>query len=695
MKIRSLLLIILPTMVQAQQLNEPKAKKVEKQLVTHNHTRIDNYYWMNERDSKDVINYIKSENKVSKDYFSDKKTLTNNLLKEFDKRINPNDVYPPYEVNGIRFQETISEGDDYMKTFIVEKDTKKLFIDENARAKKNPFYDLGNWVPSPNNQLVALCEDFVGRRNYTISFRNYNTTEFLTDKLEESDGAIEWANDNKTVYYIKKDAQTLRSFQVYRHVLGTPQSSDELVFEEKDERFEVDLDKSLNNKYILIVAASSTTTEYLLIDADATNPTPQVFLKREQGHEYELQVHTNGFYILTNKNAENRKVVFSKPLPTSIETCVEIIPTDKDRLIESIVVVNSHLFAEERSNGLEQIRLLDLSNNSSQYIKVNEETYTIGIWEINNYNTTRIEYSYNSMTTPTTLYSQDLKTGEKSLIYQYELLDKNFKPSDYESKRIWAVANDGTKIPISLVYKKGTDLSTAPCFLYGYGSYGITIPDVFSATRLSLLDRGFVHAVAHIRGEKYMGEQWYQNGKFLAKRNTFSDFINCAEYLGMQHFCDPEKIYINGGSAGGLLMGAVVNTAPYLFKGVIADVPFVDVVTTMLDETIPLTVGEYEEWGNPNEEQYYYYMLSYSPCDNIRKMDYPNLYITTSYHDSQVQYWEPLKWIAKIREYRTNSNLLLMDCNMDAGHGGGSGRSSERLEIAKMYTFILSLEGKN
>lgn len=695
MKIRSLLLIILPTMVQAQQANEPKAKKVEKQLVTHNHTRIDNYYWMNERDSKDVINYIKSENKVSKDYFSDKKTLTNNLLKEFDKRINPNDVYPPYEVNGIRFQETISEGDDYMKTFIIEKNSKKLFIDENARAKKNPFYDLGNWVPSPNNQLVALCEDFVGRRNYTISFRNYNTTEFLADKLEESDGAIEWANDNKTVYYIKKDAQTLRSFQVYRHVLGTPQASDELVFEEKDERFEVDLEKSLNHKYILIVAASSTTTEYLFLDADAAHPTPQVFLKREQGHEYELQVHTNGFYILTNKNAENRKVVFSKSLPTSIETCVEIIPVDKDRLIESIIVINSHLFAEERTNGLEQIRLLDLSNNSSQYIKVNEETYTIGIWEIDNYNTTKIEYSYNSMTTPATLYSQDLKTGEKTLIYQYELLDKNFKSSDYESKRIWAVANDGTKIPISLVYKKGTDLSAAPCFLYGYGSYGITVSDVFSATRLSLLDRGFVYAVAHIRGEKYMGEQWYQNGKFLAKRNTFSDFINCAEYLGMQNFCDPEKIYINGGSAGGLLMGAVVNTAPYLFKGVIADVPFVDVVTTMLDETIPLTVGEYEEWGNPNEEQYYYYMLSYSPCDNIKKMDYPNLYITTSYHDSQVQYWEPLKWIAKIREYRTNSNLLLMDCNMDAGHGGGSGRSSERLDIAKMYTFILSLEGKN
>ncbi len=474
--------------------------------------------------------------------------------------------------------------------------------------------------------------------------------------------------------------------------MGTNQSEDQLIYEESDERFEVTVSKSINNRYVFIFIGSSTTTEVLLLDADNTALPYQVFLKREQGHEYSVHAHNDGFYILTNKEAENKKVVFSRTIPASIEACEVIIPHSKDRLLESVEAIHSHLFIEERSNGLEQIRLVDLKTRQSDYIDVDEETYTIGLWETDNYNTTIIEYRYNSMTTPTSVFKQDLKTGAKTLVFQYELLDKTFRSADYESKRIWATANDGTKIPISLVYKKGTNLAEAPCLLYGYGSYGYTLPDVFSSTRLSLLNRGFVYAQAHIRGEKYMGEQWYQEGKFLAKRNTFTDFINAAEYLGIQGYCNPEKLYINGGSAGGLLMGAVVNAAPYLFKGVIADVPFVDVVSTMLDETIPLTVGEYEEWGNPNEEEYYYYMLSYSPYDNVKRMDYPNLFITTGYHDSQVQYWEPLKWIAKIREYRTNKNLLLLDCNMDAGHGGGSGRSTERYEIAKSFAFILSLE---
>ena len=685
-------LLIFPFMTYAQQTTEPKAKKIQKELTTHNHTRIDNYFWMNERDSKDVLQYIEEENKISTVFFEENKNLINQLVKEFDDRINPNETYPPFENNGVIYQETYAEGDDYIKTYILENGKKKLFIDENIRAKKHPYYSLGNWVPSLNNQLVALSEDFIGRRNYSISFRYYSKNTFLNDKLEGTDGTVEWANDNKTVYYLKKDNQTLRSFQVYKHVLGTNQSEDQLIFEEKDERFEVGLGKSINNKYILIGVGSSTTSEFLLLDANAENPAPQIFLKREQGHEYTVNVHNDGFYILTNKGAENKKVVFSKSIPSSIDECETIIPHHKDRLIENIVVVHHYLFAEERSNGLEQIRLMNLSSKNSEYITVNEETYTIGLWEIDNYMTHSVEYRYNSMTTPTSLFRQELKTGKKELLFQYELLDKNFKSSDYESKRIWATANDGTKIPISLVYKKGTNLAEAPCLLYGYGSYGYTIPDVFSATRLSLLNRGFVYALAHIRGEKYLGEQWYRQGKFLAKRNTFSDFINSAEYLGMQNYCHPEKIYIQGGSAGGLLMGAVVNAAPYLFKGVIADVPFVDVVTTMLDESIPLTVGEYEEWGNPNDEEYYYYMLSYSPYDNVRKTDYPNLLITTGYHDSQVQYWEPLKWIAKLREYRTNKNVLLLDCNMDAGHGGGSGRSTERHEIAKAYAFMLSLE---
>lgn len=679
-------------MADAQQLTEPTAKKIRKELTAHNHTRTDNYFWMNERDSKDVLNYIESENKVSAAFFKKNKQLVNSLVKEFDSRINPNEIYPPFEFNGVTYQETYSEGDDYVKTYIIENEKKHLFIDENTRAKNSSYYALGNWVPSPDNQLVALSEDFIGRRNYTISFRHYSKKAFLEDKLEGTDGIVEWANDNKTVYYLKKDPQTLRSFQVYRHVLGTNQSEDKLVFEEKDERFEVGIEKSINNQYILIETSSSTTSEFWLVDANAANPVPQVFLEREQGHEYSVHVHNDGFYILTNQNAENKKVVYSGTVPSSIAACETVITHSKDRLIENIVVVHQYLFAEERSNGLEQIRLLDLNTEKSEYITVNEETYTIGLWEINDYMTSSVHYRYNSMTTPTCVFRQELKSGKKELIFQYELLDKEFKPSDYESKRIWATANDGTKIPVSLVYKKGTNLSEAPCLLYGYGSYGYTIPDVFSATRLSLLNRGFVYALAHIRGEKYMGEQWYQQGKFLAKRNTFGDFINAAEYLGMQKYCDPDKIYIQGGSAGGLLMGAVINTAPYLFKGVIADVPFVDVVTTMQDKTIPLTVGEYEEWGNPDDEQYYYYMLSYSPYDNVRKMDYPNLLITTGYHDSQVQYWEPLKWIAKLREYRTNNNLLLLDCNMDAGHGGGSGRSTERHELAKAFAFILSLE---
>ena len=362
-------------------------------------------------------------------------------------------------------------------------------------------------------------------------------------------------------------------------------------------------------------------------------------------------------------------------------------------MIESFLPLKDFLITEIRINGLRKINILNLKSNKTETISFDEETYFTGLSLNDNYEASNLFFSYNSMTTPSSVYNYNLINNTRELWFRKELLDKSFNSDNYESQRIWATANDGSEIPVSLVYKKGTDLSKAPCLLYGYGSYGYTLPDVFSATRLSLLDRGFVYAVAHIRGSKYMGEQWYENGKFLKKKNTFTDFINAAEFLGMKGYCDKNKIYAQGGSAGGLLMGAVTNMAPYLWKGVIAQVPFVDVVTTMLDETIPLTVGEYEEWGNPNDEEYYYYMLNYSPYDNVKTMDYPSLYITTGYHDSQVQYWEPMKWVAKIREMRTNDNPLLFDCNMEAGHGGGSGRTQERKETAKEYSFILHLEG--
>lgn len=686
-------LTILPFYNMAQNSSEPKAKKIAKQLTIHNHTRVDDYFWMNERDSKDVLAYINSENNVSKTFFDGQKSVIDGLIKEFDARINPNEIYPPYEVNGTTYQETYTEGDDYLKTFIVKNGQRELFIDENQRAEKKSFYELADWNPSPDKKWLAMSEDVVGRRNYTISIREYNSNTFTSDKIKGTDGSLEWANDNQTIFYVKIDPKTLRSHQVYRHKLGTKQSDDVLVFEEKDERFGVGIAKAMNDSYIFIYSASSTTSECLLIDANSPTEKPTVFLKREQGHEYKVEAHTDGFYILTNKNAKNKKVVFSQQIPSSIEACKEIVAHNETKLVEDIAVIHTHLIVNERSEGLEKIKLISFATNETSYISIDEETYSLGLWSLDNYYTNSLTYSYNSMTTPSSIYSYSLDQRTSELIYQKELLDKTFNASNYQSERIWITANDGTKVAVSLVYKKGIDLKNAPCLLYGYGSYGYTLPDHFSALRLSLLDRGFVYAQAHIRGEKYLGEKWYEEGKFLAKRNTFTDFINAAEYLGTFGYCDPAKLYINGGSAGGLLMGAVLNSAPYLFKGVIADVPFVDVVTTMLDETIPLTVGEYEEWGNPNQEEFYKYMLSYSPYDNTRKMDYPNLLITTGYHDSQVQYWEPLKWIAKIRDQRTNNNMLLLDCNMDAGHGGGSGRSNERLETAKMFSFILSLEG--
>lgn len=687
-----LTIALIPMIVKGQSTAEPSAKKIPKKLITLDHVRTDDYYWMNERDSKDVLDYIGQENKVSESFFDSKKVLIDKLLAEFENRINPNEQSAPFELNGNLYQIQYKEGNDYTAIVKLTGAQSLVFIDENERAKGHSYYDLGEWMPSPDNKMVALSEDFIGRRNYTITIRGYENDKFLKDAISETDGSFVWANDNKTLFYVKKDALTLRSFQVYRHTLGTKQSADVLVYEDLDEKYNVDIQKSLNNEYIIIGTGSSTTDETLLIKADHPDEKPIVFLPRKKDHLYKVEVHNDGFYILSNHNAKNRKLLFSKTIPKSIEECNEVIPHSVDVLLEGVTAFDKQLVIQERMNGLQKIKVIDLATKSEKYVTIDEETYSLGLGHNDNYTTPYIYYRYNSMTTPSTVYKYNLTSGEKTLFHRNELIDKTFSPDNYESQRIWVTANDGTQIPVSIVYKKGLDLSKAPCLLYAYGSYGYTIPDHFSATRLSLLDRGFVYALAHIRGGKYMGEEWYENGKFLKKKNTFTDFINVAEVLGMKGYCDKSKIYAQGGSAGGLLMGAVTNMAPYLFKGVIAQVPFVDVVTTMLDETIPLTVGEYEEWGNPNEAEYYYYMLNYSPYDNVHRMDYPNLLITTGYHDSQVQYWEPLKWIAKLREYRTNTNQLLLDCNMDAGHGGGSGRTTERLETAKEFSFILGLE---
>lgn len=674
------------------QIQEPLAKKIQKKLSIHNHDRIDEYFWMNERDSKDVLDHLQKENAYCEKYFEPLNGLVDKLLNEFDQRINPNDVSAPFILNGKTYQIKDLEGKDYQQIVQLEKGKETIFFDENERAKNQSFYELADWSPSPNNKLLALTEDFVGRRKYIASFRDNSTGKFLNDKIHDVSGEIVWGNDNETVFYVKKDPQTLREFQVYRHILGTDSNNDVLVYEEKDEKFSLGIGKTITNNYIVIQIGSSTTSETWLIDANQANTNPFVFLKRKQGHLYEIENHENGFYILTNSNASNKRLLFSKEPPKEIEMCSEIISHDENTLLEGVSVFKHFLLIEERSNGLRKLKVKSIVNGKEQFVKFNEETYFLSPGLNDNYNSDEIFYAYNSLTTPSTVYKYNMANEEKSIWFRKELLDKNFKPEEYESKRVWATANDGTKIPVCLVYKKGLDLSKAPCLLYGYGSYGYTLPDVFSATRLSLLNRGFIYAVAHIRGSKYMGEHWYENGKFQKKINTFTDFINVAEYLGHMGYCDKGKIYAQGGSAGGLLMGAVTNMAPYLWKGIVSQVPFVDVVTTMLDESIPLTTGEYEEWGNPNDPDYYYYMLKYSPYDNIHKMNYPAIYVSTGYHDSQVQYWEPMKYVAKLREYRTNQNPLIFDCNMDAGHSGGSGRSAERKEIAKVYAFILGLE---
>ena len=670
-----------------------QAPKKSKTLSIHGHDRIDEYYWMNERDSKAVLENLQQENEYASNYFKPLQPLINSLLTEFEQRINPNEVSAPFILNNRKYQVKNSSGKDYQQIILIEKNKEVIFFDENERAKDADYYDLGDWSPSPNNQLLAVSEDYVGRRKYSITFRENKSGNYLSDKIEETSGGVVWANDNKTVFYIKKDPQTLREFQVFKHVLGSKSETDILVYQEEDEKFSVELEKTITDNYIFITSYSSTSSETRFIDANNPKEPANVFLPRRKDHLYQVAHHKNGFYILSNQDAPNRKVLFSKSFPRTLEQCTELIPVNPETLIEGISTFKNFLVLEERNNGLRKIKLRNLSSGLDSYISIDEETYSLNLGLNDDYETDEIFYSYNSMTTPATIFQYNMASTTKEVWFQKSLLDPSFKSSDYESKRIWATANDGKKIPVSIVYKKGIDLKTAPCLLYGYGSYGYTIPDGFSALRISLLNRGFVFASAHIRGSKYMGESWYEDGKMQKKMNTFTDFINAAEYIGNMGYCDKSRIYAQGGSAGGLLMGAIANLAPYLWKGIVSQVPFVDVVTTMLDESIPLTTGEFEEWGNPNDPEAYYYMLKYSPYDNIHKMDYPAMFVTTGYHDSQVQYWEPMKYVAKLREYRTSQNPLIFDCNMDAGHGGGSGRSNERLEVAKVYAFILGLEG--
>ncbi|CAM1340418.1 Dipeptidyl aminopeptidase BI [Tenacibaculum amylolyticum] len=691
-------------------ITPPVAEKQAQQLEKHGDVRTDNYFWMRLTDdqknaeqkdvqTQKVYDYLNAEN----DYFEDVMGHTNdfqkNLFEEMKGRIKEDDESVPYKKDGYFYITRYEKGGQYpiysRKKGSLEAEEEIMF-DVNKEAEGHDYFQLGGLNVSPNNNLVAFATDTVSRRQYFIRIKNLETGEIYKDKIENTTGGSVWANDNKTLFYTKKDPVTLRSSQIYKHVLGTDASEDELVFEEGDDTFGVFVTKTKSKKYIVIGSYSTVSSEYQVLEADNPDGTFRVIQPRERDLEYDIAHYGDHFYIKTNKDgATNFKLMKTPEDKTSKENWVDVIPHREDTFFEDFSIFKDYLVLEERTDGLSKIRIKRWDGTEDYYLPFDEETYSAGVYSNPDFDTDIIRYSYNSMTTPNSVIDFNMKDRSKEVKKEQEVLGGKFNKDNYVSKRVWVPARDGKKIALSLVYRKDTKIDKdTPVLLYAYGSYGYTISDGFSTTRLSLLDRGFIFALAHIRGSQYLGREWYEDGKMLNKKNTFTDFVDCSKYLIDNGYTSPGHLYAMGGSAGGLLMGAIINMNPELYNGVIAAVPFVDVISTMLDDSIPLTTGEYDEWGNPNDKEYYDYIKSYSPYDQVEAKAYPNLLVTTGLHDSQVQYWEPAKWVAKLRELKTDDNLLFLHTNMEAGHGGASGRFDALKETAREYTFLLALEDK-
>lgn len=675
----------------------PVAKIVPKVLEKHGDKRIDNYYWLNERENPEVIDYLNQENEYYQKSTAHTKQLQDELFLEMKSRIKEDDSSVPYLYNGYYYITRFEKGKDYpiyarKKGSLDAKE--EIMFDCNEMAKGHAYFNLSGLNVSEDNKWVAFGVDLVSRRQYTIQIKNLETGEILPVKLENTTGGSTWAGDNKTLFYTRKDAQTLRSDKIYKHTLGTDASADTMVFHEKDDTFNTFVYKEKSKKYLVIGSSSTLTSEYQILDAKNPNGEFKVFQKRTRGLEYSISHYGDSFYIVTNKDkATNFKLMKTPETATSAENWKDLIGHRKDVLLEGIEIFKDYLVVEERSNGLNKIRIMPWSGKGEYYLPFNIETYTAYTTTNVDFDTEILRYAYQSMATPSSVIDFNMRTQEKKVLKEQEILGGKFDKNNYIEERVWATAADGTKVPISMVYRKGIKKDGKnPLLLYAYGSYGATMDPYFSSTRLSLLDRGFIYAIAHIRGGEDLGREWYENGKLLKKINTFTDFIDCSKFVIAEKYTSAAHLFAEGGSAGGLLMGAIVNMNPELYNGVIAQVPFVDVVTTMLDDTIPLTTGEYDEWGNPNEKVYYDYMLSYSPYDQVKAQAYPNMYVSTGLHDSQVQYWEPAKWVAKLRVMKTNDNQLYLDTNMDAGHGGASGRFEALKELAKEFAFLLDLE---
>jgi oligopeptidase B len=682
-------------MYQRTDLSAPRAKQVPKELSIHGDTRLDPFYWLNQREDPEVISYLQAENAYTDEMMSHLSGFKEKLYQEIIGRIRQTDMSVPYLDNGYYYFVRYEEGQEY-PIYSRKKGSldapEEVMLDANELAKPFSYYQIGGAAVSPGNKIVAFGEDTLSRRIYTIRFKNLETGEFLEDAIPNTTGGAVWANDNQTVFYSVKDA-SLRACKIFRHRLGTPASQDVEIYHEKDETFGVGIGKTKSKKYLVIASYQTVSTEFRYLDANDPEGTFKVIQPRERDHEYMVDHYGDSWYIRTNWNAKNFRLMKTPEGKTGKENWTEVIAHRDDVLLEGMELFSKYLVLEERQNGLLRLRVKPWQGGEEHYADFGEEAYTVFPTSNYDFDTDLIRVNYTSLTTPSSVYDYNMQTRKMTLLKEQEVVG-DFDKDNYHTERLFATARDGVKVPISLVYRKGFKKEgTAPLLLYGYGSYGFSMDPTFNSARLSLLDRGFVFAIAHIRGGEEMGRQWYEDGKLLNKKNTFTDFIDSGEFLVKEKYCAKDQLYAAGGSAGGLLMGAVVNMAPGMWKGVLAAVPFVDVVTTMLDESIPLTTGEYDEWGNPNDKTYYDYIKSYSPYDNVEAKDYPAILVTTGLHDSQVQYWEPAKWVARLREMKTDQNPILLHTNMETGHSGASGRFQRYKDTALEYSFLLDLAG--
>jgi oligopeptidase B len=688
--------LVSPAPTVAEPVRPPVAKVDPARLEEHGHVRVDDYHWLKDRDNPEVLGYLEAENAYTARMMAPTKPLQETLFREFKDRIKQTDVSVPYRKDDYFYYSRTVEGQDY-PIYCRKRGSldapEQIMLDVNEIARGHKFCSARPGDISPQQDLLAYSVDTVGRRFYTLRFKNLSTGEPLPDTIPDVTGNVAFANDNRTVLYGKQDPKTLRSYRIYRHVLGTDPAKDELVFEEQDETFSTFVFKTKSKKYLMIVSSHTLSTEVRYLDADRPAEQPRVFEPRRRDHEYSVDHYGDSFYIRTNHEAKNFRLMKTKVGQTGMASWTEVLPHRDDVLLEDVEIFRDHLVVSERKNGLLQLRIRPWSGAAEHYVDFGEPAYVAFPTSNFQFDTTVLRFGYSSMTTPSSVYDYDMSSKQRKLLKRDEVLG-GFDPANYRTERIYVAARDGKRVPVSLVYRVPfAPDGSRPLLLYGYGSYGASMDPGFDPFRISLLDRGFVYALAHVRGGEELGRAWYEDGKLLRKKNTFTDFIDCAEHLIAAKYGDPKRVFAWGGSAGGLLVGAVVTMRPELWNGAIAEVPFVDVVTTMLDESIPLTTGEFDEWGDPHDKTYYDYMLSYSPYDQTRKGAYPNLLVTTGLHDSQVQYWEPAKWVAKLRALKTDDRKLLLQTEMAAGHGGLSGRDDRYRERAFRYAFLLDLAG--